>query len=129
MNLVSLTVAQIEEVILLADSRTARGTREEVEMPADLSKNYGSDCDRAKMVTAIKGLSVTAQNELMAFMWLGQGSIGLNLSRWNELVQSARDESVNNLPDQIASNVCLHKHLRRALEMMGQGMSIMNVTK
>ena len=120
MNLIALTVAQIEEVTRLAEIRATKGAGGAVEKPVDLAKHHIPDLEQQHLVTAIEKLSATAQSELMAFMWLGQGKIGDNLSRWGEIVQAAEEELDSDIPDQLASKVRLHEYLRRGLVMIGQ---------
>jgi hypothetical protein len=73
---------------------------------------------------AIEKLPATAQCELMAFMWLGQGKIGDNLDRWGEIVKTAEEELDNDIPDQLASKVKPHEYLRQGLELIGQWHSL-----
>jgi len=120
MNLIALTIAQIEEVAGLAEILAAKSVQTEVEKPRDFSMEHIHDIERQHLVTAIDQLSPTAKDELLAFMWLGQGSIGDDLNRWDELVQSAQKQLGNDIPNQLASEASLHEYLRRGLKMIGQ---------
>ena len=115
MDQITLTVAQLEHVIRLAEIAAAQGTPKPAE---GLSPAVAlpPDMERQALLAGIQGLPVDAQCELMAFMWFGQVRIGENHSRWIELVEAARKEVGKDLPGQLASKVRLHEHLRRGLE-------------
>ena len=121
MNMTALTIAQIEEVIRLAEIRTAKDAQAGAEKPGDPSKDHNLELARHHLVTAIEKLSTSAQVELMAFLWLGQGIIGDDLNRWSELVGDAQEELDNDIPEQLASKVKLHEYLGIGLVMIGQG--------
>jgi len=121
MNLIALTIAQIQEVIRLAEIRAAKSTEKETSNSVVLAKTHIPEVEWQQLLTALKKLSAATQIELMAFTWLGQGTIGDDLDRWEELVQFAQLEIDNDIPSQLASMVNLHKFLSSGLLMIGQG--------
>jgi len=90
--LASLSLAQINEVTRLAGIKADKGA---------LGK-YWEHCDHPtkhshyevwqQLVNVIDHFSPTAKTELMALMWVGQGRIGGDLSRWAELLKAADRE-------------------------------------
>jgi hypothetical protein len=126
MNLIELTISKIEEIIRLADNLAAEDAQDDVEKPGDASMDHMHHLERQHLATAIDQFSPTTKCELMAFMWLGQGSIGDDLGRWDELVEAAQRQLENDIPEQLASQPNLQESLRQGLEMIGQVQSHMS---
>jgi len=122
--LASLSLAQINEVTRLAGIKADKGA---------LGK-YWEHCDHPtkhshyevwqQLVNVIDHFSPTAKTELMALMWVGQGRIGGDLSRWAELLKAADRELGKDLSLQLSMRASLHENLRRGLEKIGQGSQI-----
>jgi len=120
MNLVSLTVAQIEDITRLAEIKAAKDAQDDLAKPVALTKNRVPNLERQQLVAAIEKLPAAAQAELMAFTLLGKDCTGGDLSCWDELVLSAQGELEYDIPDQLASKLRLHEYLRRGLLLIGQ---------
>jgi len=115
-RLTALSRAQVKEVISLAESKAAKVTLEKINNPADQSNDGAADSALQKLVTAIDRLPLTAKNELMTLMWLGMGTIDADQSSWTELLQSAQEEQINDVPERLALMPRLHEFLHRGLE-------------
>jgi hypothetical protein len=119
-RLVLLTVAQVNEVIRLAEIKA-------VMIGRNISdKRFGAwiipplGQEQLQLTNLIQQLSGVAKCELTALMWVGQGRIGNDSSRWKKLFRAALEELINDLPDHLASNGSLHHDLRRGLEIIGR---------
>ena len=115
-RLTALSRAQVKEVISLAESKAAKVTLEKINNPADQSNDGAADSALQKLVTVIDRLPLTAKNELMTLMWLGMGTIDADQSSWTELLQSAQEEQINDVPERLALMPRLHEFLHRGLE-------------
>ena len=116
----ALTFAQIEELIWIAESRAAKGIRDGFANPVAASNPHVPDAEWQQLVSAIEELSGDAQVELMAFMWLGDGTFADLPDCWDEIIQFARCQVGEDFPFRVAETPKLHSILRHGMDMVGQ---------
>lgn len=110
---------ELQEVIRLAELYYTAASTEKTGDPRVLAREYVPYPERDRLVAKIHDLSTKSRIHLMALMRLGQGSIGNDLSRWEELVSDAESIPPDQLTEELASKGRLHEYLRRGLEMIG----------
>jgi Protein of unknown function (DUF3775) len=110
-QLSTLTVDQVEALIRLAEKKAARAA-------AGMVLNLRIP-EWQQIIEFVDSLSLDAKKELIALMWLGQGLVGVRVSRWMELIQKASRELRADMALQLAMKPGLHICLRTGLAMMG----------
>jgi len=120
-QLSTLTVDQVEELIWLAKvkaAKTADGMVLNLHIP-----------EWQQIIEFIDSLSQDAKKELIALMWLGQGLVGVGVSRWMDLIQKAGRELRADLAPQLAMKPGLHICLRTGLAMLEHSENTLGFSK
>ena len=115
-QLIALTVTQVEEVISLAENKAAAVSRGNPLHPPDFSMSSPNFREWQRLISWIDHLPAATRVELMALTWLGQGRIGNHLSHWTELLHAAERELRKDLSFELAMKPNLHKFLRQGLK-------------
>ncbi len=109
---------ELQEVIRLAEMYHTAASKEASGNPLALAMEYVPYPERDRLAAKIHDLSTKSKIHLMALMRLGQGSVGSDLSRWEELVSDAESIPPDQLTEELASKGRLHEYLSRGLEMI-----------
>jgi hypothetical protein len=109
---------EMREIIRLAEIKDAAESKEEHMESVVLSMEFVPSPERDRLVAKINDLSTKSKVHLMALMRLGQGTIGSDLSRWEELTSEAEGTHPDQLTEELASKGRLHEYLRRGFEMI-----------
>jgi len=115
-QLMVLSVAQVQEIIRLAEIKDAKGSQGHTAKSDDISLSSPHYIEWQHLAAAIDQLPPIAKAELLALAWAGQGRIG---ERWDELVQAATSrEEGKDLTLQITMMETLNKYLIRGLDLI-----------